>query len=450
MSFEDYKKGAIYAARLLYPYFSILNLYLLFSYAFRDVTYRFLDAIQYHFLFYYFYMLLPLFLAIVIGKRFLYTEYPKLLYILMPLIALAPYLLFSSCSFVSCQKSIFYVLMVITVILAIRFSARLMKEHGEYMVFQKEQKMQATLIIFFSIANLITFASLPFLSSIHEQNELITSSLDKIEPSELKSRCDDILFNFNRKAICLNHVALTQNDIAICKKIRWMIVENENADRCYKNLASLNDNIDLCNKALFKDIKYECYGEFHPLDDQLCAKIEDEQYRLGCLKDCSVLTDASSRDSCLRVRAIDDLSIDLCASISLEETKDSCYKSYLESATTCSQIQTVSYKDTCYSSLAAKNKNASLCQPIIDTQIRERCTSVTSTSIEDCASIQNQRMRDVCRANHARIPEECEEFSFSLAKDTCYSSLAQKEGNARLCARISDVSTKTVCEHSFS
>jgi hypothetical protein len=450
MALEDYKKGIVYAGRFLYPYFSLLNLYLLFSYAFRDVTYTFLQALQYHFLFYYAYMLLPLFLAIIVGKRLLYTEYPKLAYILMPIVAIAPYVLFSSCSFVSCQKSIFYVLMAITLILSIKFSSRLMKEHGDYMVFQTEEKNRKLVLIFFTIINIITFFSIPFLTDIHTKNEAITRELDSIEPSQLKTQCGKIIFSLNRKAICLNHVALAQNDITICKKIRWMIVENENADNCYKNIASLNDNIEICNNILFKDIKYSCYDEFRPLDDSLCAKIEDEQYRLGCIKDCSSLTEQKQKDSCYLVRASEDTTTDLCASISQEAVKDVCYERYLEKATTCEQILATSYKDTCYSNLATAQKNISQCYTITNTQLKERCITFTSASNADCQAIQSPRMRDVCKANHAAIPEECEEFSFSLAKDTCYNAIAQKTNDNRLCAKILDVSAKTVCEHSFS
>lgn len=451
MDRKYYIEGLKTSFRFLYPYFSILNLILLVTYAFRDSVYTFLETIRFHFLFYYLFFLVPLILAIVIGKRLLFTEYPKLVYIAMPIAALLPFLLISPsrCSFLSCNQTHYSILLVITVLLSIRFSFRIGSDHGEYMEFDSQRKSRQFSLWFFSVMNVIVFASLPFLNLVHATNDNIIADLPSYTKEELPVACDKIRFNLEKKALCLNELAMSTNNAEVCAKIRGLMFENEDADRCYHNLAILNNNIALCNRAFFEDMRYACYGDFAPLTTELCANIDDEQYKATCSKDCKEISNEDIRDACYLSKSAQEKTGDFCASIVNANKQKQCYDEFFKSEKDCQAVEIQNMRDTCFDTRARSAKDVSVCSSIFDITLREQCITYSSIAIDQCDVITTSRIKEICQANHATNAEQCESFALSLSKDVCYASVAKVTNDARMCSKINDINRKAACVNSF-
>ncbi|PIN69630.1 hypothetical protein COV93_04710 [Candidatus Woesearchaeota archaeon CG11_big_fil_rev_8_21_14_0_20_43_8] len=445
---SKYREGFVKGLSITFTYFSLLNIVLIVNYAFKDTTYNVFETLRYHFAFYYLFFIIPFFIACTVGNKVLFTEYPKLVYVIMPVLVSLPFIFIgpSKCSFVSCERTLYFVTLGVSLFFTMKQAHRISKEHGDYVVFTPETKFKVTKIMIFVVLNIIAFAGIPVLNMIHANNDLVIKNLNAYGKNDILDECSGIHFNNQKKALCYLHSATIVNDPIVCAKIRRLVTENEDADRCYKNLAVYKSNIVYCNDILFKDIRYDCYYAFAPLNDNLCKKISDKDFQVNCFNDCQKITSKKMRDSCYFNKAQSNKDFEFCDKISDAEMQKKCYQQVVSDAKDCEKVQDIAIRDDCYEMVAQKIGTLAPCLKISSSDDRDECIRFNSQTKEDCKSISNTDIRYTCIATMANDTMTCEGLSKEVHRDLCFESVAVRLGDLSICKRIMDPTRKTVCE----
>lgn len=213
--------------------------------------------------------------------------------------------------------------------------------------------------------------------------------------------------------------------------------ELNNVDACISNLASRNEDIEICESIEDINIKIKCKEEL--------IKEEDITKEF-----CNLYTDIGNKNMCLRKLAerLNDLS--LCYEMEPERAKESCLVGlgFLTSPEDCEKLK--EYKTNCYYKLAENSNDTTFCDKI-DTELhRDSCITKFAQSINDCDRIESDWMKKDCISKFSpSLKAECEGINEKYAELECYFNLALKLKDINLCDEVEDIELRGLCVLEF-
>ncbi len=142
-----------------------------------------------------------------------------------------------------------------------------------------------------------------------------------------------------------------------------------------------------------------------------------------------------------------------CANIANPMARNACYSTAAaarKEPSLCDEISDLGDLDACYSKVALSSGNISLCDKV-SSDVRNDCYKDFACEYmkpELCAYIVRNKSADYCysciagRLNDTRI---CDRIGDVFQRETCYIDVAEKTGNASICDAISDNQSKKLC-----
>lgn len=180
---------------------------------------------------------------------------------------------------------------------------------------------------------------------------------------------------------------------------------------------------------------------------------------------CANLPTAEGRDSCNYEYAVSSSSPDNCWRVSSSSMRDSCLLEFakrLGNETLCASILGAEGKNSCYSELALAKRDSSICDRLPSEQrtacylgLNETsilceglagddyahaiCMSEAKSDVSFCSRLSPQDA-DICRREYAlgrSDPSACGEISDPGLLASCFTILASRAGDFRICSQIS-------------
>lgn len=218
-------------------------------------------------------------------------------------------------------------------------------------------------------------------------------------------------------------------------------------------LLAVWDRAEECEAFVSREGRDSCFSQvaYHTEDILLCEKIRDDETRYGCISNtpdtdpgaCMRIPETSpTKESCLQRRASATMDASECASFR-DEARDVCF---LQSEQ-CDKVANTSalIKALCVMRVITRTPDAAMCEQISDglrKDYRDRCFSTAADRTGNasmCMKIMDERTRAGCLSGIAYNSHDsalCMKITDLVERDYCLVRLAEGTRQLPLCSEV--------------
>ncbi len=260
---------------------------------------------------------------------------------------------------------------------------------------------------------------------------------------------DDLL-----KDDCIFNLVKSGQSTELCEN-----VSNEQiAGKCFAFSFQGIPTINQCKKSSLSNVADYCYKEIAIISDdaQICANISSTTINSSCvnlflqsektIKSCQLLPTDSEKTVCLKSLAKQIKSHEPCERIDDVSEKNSCFNEIdKKDSFYCSFITGLEQKDLCYSEKAVFSKNIELCKKVGLNETKDNCfydVGIASLKADYCELISDVSLENDCReevSDKKKGFEKCFVLGDKDDKFECYKDLSVDTFNEKYCSYISAI-----------